>query len=121
MSKQGLIEKNWGYEVVWASTEKYCAKMLVFSKAGNRTSLHFHKIKDKTWFVNTGKFILRWIDTDTAENKESVLSEGMTWHCQPLRPHQLEAITDGSMISEVSTADLAADTFLITPSYKVED
>jgi quercetin dioxygenase-like cupin family protein len=121
MSQQGLKEKTWGYEIVWANTENYCAKMMIFSRAGNRTSLHFHKTKDKTWFVSTGKFILRWIDTITAENKEKVLTEGMTWHCKPLIPCQLEAMVDGSMISEVSTADLVADTFLITPSYRVED
>lgn len=121
MLKEGLIEKIWGYEVVWATNENYSAKMMVFARAGNRTSFHYHKIKDKTWFVSTGKFILRWIDTDTAETKESVLTEGSTWRCLPLRPHQLEAMIDGSMISEVSTADLAADTFLIAPSFKVED
>ena len=118
-NKEGLIKKNWGYEVVWANTDSYCAKMMIFEQLGSRTSMHFHKEKDKTWFVNTGKFILRWIDTATAEINESVLNEGSVWHCQPLRPHQLEAMIAGSMISEVSTADKLADTFLIFPSYPV--
>ena len=31
--------------------------MMVFTKKGNKFSMHFHKEKDETWFVNKGSFI----------------------------------------------------------------
>ena len=54
---EGKIEKGWGYELIWATNEKYCGKIMVFEKVGSKFSLHFHKEKDESWFVNNGKFL----------------------------------------------------------------
>lgn len=115
MTPTGKIDKGWGFEIVWASTENYCAKLLCFSKPGSRMSMHFHKDKDETWFVNTGKFIVRWIDTKTAEYKEHVLVEGSVWHNPPLQPHQLESMTQDAIIFEVSTKDTPEDNYRVQP------
>jgi len=40
---------------------------------------------------------------------------GDTWHNPPLQPHQLEALEDGSSISEVSTADSIEDNYRVMP------
>jgi quercetin dioxygenase-like cupin family protein len=111
----GIVKKGWGYELIWATNDKYCGKIMVFEKAGNKFSMHFHREKDETWFVNSGKFKLRWIDTDTATLYEQELSEGETWHNPPLQPHQLVALTDNASISEVSTADSIEDNYRIIP------
>jgi len=111
----GKVEKGWGYEVIWASNDKYCGKMLVFTKKGNKFSMHFHREKDETWFVNNGSFLLRWIDTKTATLFSQTLTTGSTWHNPPLLPHQLEALEDGSSITEVSTADSVEDNYRIIP------
>ena len=105
----GKVDKGWGYEIIWATTDQYCGKILVFEKAGNKFSMHFHNKKDETWFVNSGKFKLRWIDTRDSKIYEQELNEGDTWHNPPLQPHQLEAMTDGAMIFEASTADSVED------------
>ena len=112
---EGMVKKGWGYEIIWATNEKYCGKIMVFEKAGNKFSLHFHREKDETWFVNSGKFLLRWIDTETATLYTKELTEGMTWHNPPLQPHQLEALEDNSSITEVSTADSVEDNYRIAP------
>jgi len=112
---QGYQEKGWGYELIFATNEKYCGKILCFTKAGNKFSMHFHKDKDETWFVNSGKFKVRWIDTERAVLFEKDLSEGDTWHNPPLQPHQLEALTDNAMLFEVSTADSVEDNYRIIP------
>ena len=65
----GKVDKGWGYELIWASNDKYCGKIMVFEKVGSKFSMHFHKEKDESWFVNQGTFLLRWIDTNTAELK----------------------------------------------------
>ena len=112
---QGLVKKGWGYEIIWATNEKYCGKIMVFEKVGSKFSMHFHKDKDETWFVNSGKFICRYINTETAKLEEKILVEGETWHNPPLQPHQLQAMVANSMIFEVSTMDSVEDNYRIIP------
>jgi mannose-6-phosphate isomerase-like protein (cupin superfamily) len=111
----GVVTKGWGYELIWASTDEYCGKIMVFEKAGAKFSMHFHKEKDETWFVNNGKFKVRWIDTATASMYEKELGHGDVWHNPPLQPHQLECLEAGSSISEVSTADSVEDNYRVLP------
>lgn len=111
----GKVDKGWGYEIVWASSDKYCAKMLIFERVGAKTSLVLHKEKTKSWFVNAGRFKLSFIDIKTGELKEVVLEEGKTADFGPLSPHQIEALEPNSMIIEVSTPDYVEDRFRLSP------
>ena len=112
---EGHVKKGWGYELIWATNDLYCCKIMVFEKAGSKFSMHFHSKKDETWFVNSGKFLLRWIDTSTATLIQQELTEGQVWHNPPLQPHQLEALEDNSSITEVSTPDSVEDNYRIIP------
>ena len=109
----GKVDKGWGFELIWATNDKYCGKIMVFEKVGSKFSLHFHKEKDETWFVNNGRFLLKWIDTKDATLHEKELKEGDTWHNPPLQPHQLIAMEAGSSVTEVSTADSVEDNYRI--------
>ena len=111
----GAVEKGWGYELIWATTDDYCGKIMFFNKEDMKTSLHFHKEKDETWFVNSGKFKVRYIDTKDSMLYEKELNEGDVWHNPPLMPHQLVALADESSITEVSTADSVEDNYRIGP------
>lgn len=111
----GKVDKGWGFELVWSNSEKYCGKLLVFTKAGSKTSLVFHKEKAKSWFVNSGKFKITYIDINTGETKEAFIEEGRTVDFGPLSPHQVEALVDNSTIFEVSTADYVEDRFRLAP------
>ena len=111
----GAVQKGWGYELIWATTSDYCGKIMFFNKAGNKTSMHFHKEKDETWFVNSGQFKVRYIDTKDAMLYEKDLIEGDVWHNPPLMPHQLVAMSDEASITEVSTADSVEDNVRIGP------
>ena len=112
---QGKVDKGWGYEIIWASNDKYCGKMMIFEKPGAKFSMHFHREKDETWFVNAGQFMLRYIDTKTAILHEKLLKQGDVWHNPPLQPHQLEALQPNSMVFEVSTPDSVEDNYRIMP------
>ena len=112
---QGKVDKGWGYELNWATNDKYCGKIMIFEKIGSKFSMHFHKEKDETWFVNNGKFIVRWIDTKDATIFEKELKEGDTWHNPPLQPHQLEALEPMSSVTEVSTPDSVEDNYRLIP------
>lgn len=111
----GAVQKGWGYELIWATNEKYCGKIMFFNKAGNKTSMHFHKEKEETWFVNSGSFKVRYIDTSNSILYEKELKEGEVWHNPPLLPHQLIALTDEASLTEVSTPDSVEDNFRIGP------
>lgn len=111
----GYVQKGWGYEIIWASNDKYAGKILVFEKVGSKMSLHFHKDKEETWFVNAGQFKLIYGNTNNATYLEKVLNEGDTWHNPPLQPHQLIALMPNSMIFEVSTKDTVEDNYRIAP------
>lgn len=108
-------EKGWGREVIFADTEDYCGKVMIFDKAGSKGSMHFHIKKDESWFVAKGSFIVRWIDTSNAEISEKKLLTGDTWRNMPGEPHQLEALEDNSVVYEVSTQDDKNDNWRIMP------
>ena len=106
------VEKKWGYELWIHNDTDYCGKLLVFSKSGNKFSMHYHMIKDETWYVNKGLFIYRWIDTDTAETIEHRLIPGDVVRQRPGQPHQLEALIDGEVF-EVSTQHFDSDSYRV--------
>jgi streptogramin lyase len=111
----GKIDKGWGFELVFANNDKYCGKLLVFERAGSKTSLVFHKEKTKSWFVNAGKFKVKFIDVATGEVKEAVLEEGQTADFGQLGPHQVESLVANSVIFEVGTGDYTEDRFRLAP------
>ena len=111
----GVVPKGWGYELIWASTDKYCGKIMFFEKEGAQFSMHFHREKEETWFVNTGKFKVQWIDTTNAGLYEKDLNEGDVWHNPPLQPHRLICLQGSSSITEVSTADSVEDNYRVAP------
>jgi mannose-6-phosphate isomerase-like protein (cupin superfamily) len=111
----GVVPKGWGYELIWATNDKYCGKIMYFEKSNAKFSMHFHREKDETWFVNSGKFKVRWIDTSNAVLYEKLLNEGDVWHNPPLQPHQLICLQEGSSITEVSTADSVEDNYRVAP------
>ena len=40
---EGKVDKGWGYEIIWATNDKYCGKIMVFEKVGGKFSMHFHR------------------------------------------------------------------------------
>jgi len=111
----GKIDKGWGFELVFANNDKYCGKLLIFERAGAKTSLVFHKEKVKSWFINAGKFKVKFIDVATGEVKETVLEEGQTADFGQLGPHQIESLLPNSIIFEVGTGDYVEDRFRLAP------
>ena len=105
------VPKGWGHEIIFENNELYCGKLLVFKK-GARFSMHYHMIKDETWYVQEGEFIYRWIDTETAETIEQKLIPGDVVRQLPGQPHQLEALVEGEVF-EVSTEHFDSDSYRI--------
>ncbi len=109
--KECNVPKGWGHEIIFENNDLYCGKLLVFKK-GCKFSMHYHMIKDETWYVDKGEFLYRWIDTETAEVNEQHLKEGDSVRQYPGQPHQLEALTDGTVF-EVSTEHFDSDSYRV--------
>lgn len=110
---RGKIEKGWGSEEIWATTDQYCGKFMHFNQDA-QFSMHFHKDKDESWYVMSGRFVVRWIDTKNANIIETELNAGDTWHNPPCMPHQLVCKQSGTIV-EVSTADSVEDNYRVMP------
>ena len=111
MRLNGMVKKGWGHEMIWATNDLYCGKLMHFNKDA-KFSMHFHSDKDETWLILEGKFELRYIDTKDASTHSKILKEGDTWRNYPLEPHQLICIEEGIVI-EVSTPDSVEDNYRI--------
>lgn len=109
----GFVEKGWGHELIWATNDKYCGKLLKFNKNA-KFSMHFHAAKDETWYVLSGRFLVRVIDTTNAAQSEHLLTVGDIWRNMPLYPHQVECLEEGVLI-EVSTPDSVEDNYRVMP------
>lgn len=108
---KGTVEKGWGSETIFATNDLYCGKLLNFN-TGAKFSMHMHKDKDETWYVLSGKFVVKTIDTKTADINAKALEKGDTWHNPPMLPHQLLCLEQGTII-EVSTPDSIEDNYRV--------
>ena len=111
-----VVPKGWGREIIFASTEQYAGKILEFSAAGSAMSLHFHRVKDETWYVLRGDFELTILHLQDASEHRRQLLPGDAWRNEPFVPHRLRCLTrEGGAILEVSTRDDPADNHRIAP------
>jgi mannose-6-phosphate isomerase len=98
------IEKPWGYEIIWAKTKNYVAKVMQINP-DNRMSLQFHQKKEETIYVMAG--VLRvWETEDDKVYKD--LPAGMLYHVNPGEVHRFGSPkgTYGTMLMEISTNHL---------------
>jgi hypothetical protein len=107
------VHKKWGYELWIHNDTDYCGKLLVFSNAGNKFSMHYHMIKDETWYVQSGAFQFDWIDTENGERCYTQLQKGDVVEIKKGLPHQLTALTDEAIVFEVSTQHFDDDSYRI--------
>jgi mannose-6-phosphate isomerase-like protein (cupin superfamily) len=107
------VEKKWGYELWIHNDTDYCGKLLVFNNSGDKFSMHYHMIKDETWYVQNGVFQFDWIDTENGERCYTQLQKGDIVEIKKGLPHQLTALLDESTIFEVSTQHFDEDSYRI--------
>jgi mannose-6-phosphate isomerase-like protein (cupin superfamily) len=107
------VEKKWGYELWIHNDTDYCGKLLVFNNSGDKFSMHYHMIKDETWYVQEGAFQFDWIDTENGERLYTQIQKGDVIEIKKGLPHQLTALTDGATIFEVSTQHFDEDSYRI--------
>ncbi len=100
------VEKVWGEEVWMVNNEKYCGKKLILKK-GKRCSFHYHKIKDETFYLESGKVLIE------IGNEIKIMNPGESIKIFPGVKHRFSGLND-SVIMEISTSHDEGD------SYRVE-
>jgi mannose-6-phosphate isomerase-like protein (cupin superfamily) len=103
------VPKPWGYEVIWAKTDRYVGKILHI-EPGQVLSLQYHNTKDESIYVLSGEIILRFQQGDTLIEQGDTLIErpvraGEAFHIPPKQIHQFEAVTVTDLL-EASTPEL---------------
>jgi quercetin dioxygenase-like cupin family protein len=99
-----LIKKPWGYEEIWAETDKYVGKNLYISPH-SRLSRQYHNVKTETIRVLEGRLILE-TETEPGKFTESVLVRDQTFHVSPGTVHRFGARDTHVVLVEVSTPEL---------------
>jgi mannose-6-phosphate isomerase-like protein (cupin superfamily) len=107
------VEKKWGYELWIHNDTDYCGKLLVFNNSGDKFSMHYHMIKDETWYVQNGVFQFDWIDTENGERCYTQIQEGDVIEIKKGLPHQLTALSEEAIVFEVSTQHFDEDSYRI--------
>jgi quercetin dioxygenase-like cupin family protein len=97
------VEKPWGYELLWAVTDRYLGKVIHINK-GEALSLQYHKLKDEFQYVIKGSVELE-IGGPEAQLTTHRMQAGDTLHIAPGTRHRLTALEDTD-IFEVSTAEI---------------
>ena len=98
------VEKPWGWELIWAETERYVGKVL-FVRAGEALSLQFHRVKDEAWFVQSGRARIELGKSGDAVLNEEVVAAPAYFRFAPGTVHRVTALED-TTIFEVSTPEL---------------
>jgi mannose-6-phosphate isomerase len=98
-----VVPKPWGHELIWAKTDRYVGKIL-HVRAGEALSLQYHRVKDETIMVLSGRLRFEFF----AEDEPLIYRElgpRELFHITPGLRHRMIAIEDTAVL-EVSTPEL---------------
>ena len=107
-----FVKKGWGFEKWIVNKPEYCGKLLFFVR-DKRCSWHYHKLKDETFYVQSGKIEMTYgfsDDMSSEKNRQIVLESGDTFYIPIGLRHQAKAILD-SNVFEFSTTHFDDDSY----------
>jgi quercetin dioxygenase-like cupin family protein len=106
------VPKGWGGERIICNSQEYCGKLLYFVK-GKKCSFHYHILKDETFYIQSGKVLLKYTEEDELENaQEIILRQGDKFHIYRGLRHQMIALEDTELF-EFSTQHFDEDSIRI--------
>ena len=98
-----VVDKPWGNELIWAVTDRYVGKILHI-KQGEALSLQYHRVKDETIMVLTGRLKLEHF-AEGQPPQVTELGPREPFHITPGLRHRMIALVDTDVL-EVSTTEL---------------
>jgi mannose-6-phosphate isomerase-like protein (cupin superfamily) len=106
-----IVTKEWGEER-WIVNREYCGKLLILMK-GYRCSLHYHKVKDETFYVAKGCVLME------CGEKRIIMRPGDAMLIEPNTKHRFTGLED-SEIFEFSTHHEDSDSYRDEVSGKID-
>ena len=97
------VEKPWGYELIYAATDRYAGKVLHIN-AGEALSLQYHERKDETLFLYAGEVLL--LVEENGVMKECRMGPGESYRIRPFTRHRMVGGPQGCDLLEVSSPEL---------------
>lgn len=107
-----IHKKVWGEEH-WVVNKNYCGKILILQK-GYRCSIHYHELKDETFYVLTGRVLLE------VNGHPKILMSGDKQHIGLGDMHRFTGLENSRMV-EFSTHDSPTDNYRTVLSEKVPE
>ena len=101
------VHKTWGNEL-WVVNREYCGKILNINKDA-QCSLHYHLLKDETFYLLEGKIKLKY------GKQERIMNKGDVHHIKQGVLHRFKGLED-SVLIEFSTHHLDSDSYRIEES-----
>jgi len=98
-----IVKKEWGKEIWMANTLLYCGKKLILNK-GKRCSLHKHKNKNETFYIDKGEVLME------LDGEKRIMNIGESVLIKPNILHRFSGIKD-SVIIEISTHHEDSDSY----------
>jgi mannose-6-phosphate isomerase-like protein (cupin superfamily) len=97
------VEKPWGYELIWARTDRYVGKILHVNRQ-QCLSYQYHRVKDETIHLLRGLIDL---EVGTADGQRRVvrLQPGDSFRIPAGLRHRMTALEDSDLL-EASTPEL---------------
>ena len=97
------VDKPWGYELIWAQSERYVGKILHIEK-GHQLSYQYHRRKDETICLLSGVLDLQVASAD-GPRQTLRLEAGQSFHIVPGLRHRMSAVETCDVL-EASTPEL---------------
>ena len=117
-----MIKKVWGEEKIVVNSDKYCGKFL-YVKKGYQCSLHYHKLKDETFFILSGSVWFEEkakIDVKMGYVSGYMLKSGDVKRLPPMTIHRFSAVDEDCVIIEFSTPHKDSDSYRLEISGKIK-
>ncbi len=102
-SRGRRVSKPWGYEIIWAHTDRYVGKILHIERS-HQLSYQYHRRKDETIYLLAGVLDLE-VATSDASRQTVRLDAGQSFHLPAGMRHRMTAIETCDVI-EASTPEL---------------
>ena len=107
-----IHKKVWGEEH-WIVNKEYCGKKLVVNR-GFRSSIHYHKDKDETFYMLSGKLLME------LDGTQRILKAGDKLYVPTEAKHRFTGLENSEMI-EFSTHHREDDSFRDSESGRVPE
>lgn len=105
-----IVKKVWGHEEIIVNRD-YCGKKLILNK-GYRCSMHYHKNKDETFYILSGKVLLE------IGMQKNIMLPSDSMLIKPGQKHRFTGLEDSEII-EFSTHHEDSDSYRDEVSGKV--